>query len=359
MFIKPAIMALLFFLCGCSIAPNPGSAGGGNNSSGSSAHNYNIATAVGSGNPGYSGDNGSASSAQFNAPYGVFSDPAGNLYIADCGNNVIRKVSTNGIVTTVAGKGSSGNTGDSGPATNAELSGPSGVCVDSNGVIYIADSGNNSVRKVDTNGIISTIVSSLDNPMGLCLDKNGNLYISDYGNFVIRKLNPSGVLSVIAGTIGTPGCSGDGGYAVNALLGNPRGLFADNAGNLYIADFGFNVIRLINPSGIIHTLCGSVSYGYSGDGGKAVNARLFAPGGVYVDSGNNIFIADTGNNVIRKIDAAGIITTIAGTAGTNGYSGDNGPATAALMNYPVSIWGDSSGSLYIADANNYVIRKLY
>jgi len=327
--------------------------------------NLTIATVAGTPeNSGYDGDEGDATLSHLNLPYGIAVDFNGNLYIADYGCNVIRKVSTNGIIYTVAGNGTCGFSGDNGPATNACLNMPWGVSVDKDGNIYIADSGNHVIRKVSTNGIISTIAGSpgsteiLNFPTGVCVDLDGNVYIADNNNFVIQKLNPGGTMSIVAGIKGSTGYSGDGGNATSALLGTPRGVFVDNKDNIFIADYGYNVIRKVNASGIITTIAGTGVAGYSGDGGKASKAKLFAPAGVFVDTQGSIYIADTGNNVVRKILTSGTIITIAGT-GTAGYGGDNGDSTSALLNFPSGVCVDSLGNIYIADANNSIIRKVY
>jgi len=274
---------------------------------------YTIYTLAGNGTQGFSGDNGPATGAELFQPLGVALDSAGNVYVADSSNNRIRKVS-NGVITTVAGNGTPGFSGDGGPATSTGLNYPSGVALDSAGSLYIADAGDNRIRKV-SNGVITTV----------------------------------------AGTGGWGGYGGDGGPATSAWLLVPSGVAVDSAGSLYIADAGNNRIRKVS-NGVITTVAGNGTLGYSGDGGPATNAQLNGPEGVAVDSGGNIYIADMDNNRIRKV-SNGVITTVAGN-GTQGLSGDNGPAVSAELYRPEGIAVDATGNLYIADTWNNRIRIL-
>jgi trimeric autotransporter adhesin len=385
-----------------------------------------ISTAAGKVIAGFSGDGGAAAAAQLDRPSGVAVDPAGNLYIVDSGNNRIRKVTTAGIISTVAGSGISGFSGDGGQAAAAPLRNPSGVAVDSGGNLYIADEGNNRICKVTTAGIISTAAGNgisgfsgdggpataalLRNPSGVAVDSAGNLFIADTGNNQIRKVTPAGIISTVAGRRVIGGFSGDGGTATNAQLKSPKGVAVDSAGNLYIADgmrickvttagiistlagpgtFGLiglsgdggratetpifpadvaidsagNIyitektrIRKVTPEGIISTVAGIGTAGFSGDGGLATAAQLKAPKGVAVDSAGNLYFADSQNNRIRKVTTEGIISTVAGN-GTAGLSGDGDLATAAQLNHPQGVAVDSAGNLFIADAGNNRIRK--
>jgi uncharacterized protein (TIGR03437 family) len=274
---------------------------------------YTIYTLAGNGTQGFSGDNGPATGAELFQPLGVALDSAGNVYVADSSNNRIRKVS-NGVITTVAGNGTPGFSGDGGPATSTGVYGPSGVALDSAGSLYIADAGNNRIRKV-SNGVITTV----------------------------------------AGTGGWGGDGGDGGPATSAQLFVPAGVALDSAGSLYIADAGNNRIRKVS-NGVITTVAGNGTLGYSGDGGPATNAQLYGPEGVAVDSAGNIYIADMDNNRIRKV-SNGVITTVAGN-GTQGFSGDNGPAISAELYRPEGIAVDATGNLCIADTWNNRIRIL-
>jgi hypothetical protein len=349
-----------------------------------------ITTVAGNGKSGYLGDRGAATNAELSYPSGVAVDDIGSLFIADCYNNVIRKVSTNGIINTVAGNGygagtaQGGYSGDGGAATNAELFYPSGVAVDTAGNLFIADSENNVIRKVGTNGIITTVAGNgkggylgdggaatnaeLTQPADVAVDATGNLFIADCHNNVIRKVGTNGIITTVAGN-GKGGYLGDGGAATNAEFDNPNGVAVDTSGNLFIADWGNSVIRKVGTNGIINTVAGNgycagpICGGYSGDGGAATNAELFWPSGVAVEDTGSLFIADSYNNVIRKVGTNGIINTVAGNgdgAGTGygGYSGDGGAATNAELFYPSGVAVDTTGNLFIADSENDVIRKV-
>ena len=328
-----------------------------------------IITAAGSGSRGYSGDGGSAVAAQLNYPSSVAVDHAGNLYIADSSNHRIRRVDPSGTITTVAGSGSLGYSGDRNRAIQARLRFPYGVAADGAGNLYIADTGNHRIRHVDDNGTINTIVgggdvrdggpaihAQLALPHGVAVDSAGNLFIADAGNHRIRRVDPSGTITTVAGS-GTLGYGGDGRPAGTAFLNNPRGVAVDSAGNLFIADAGNHRIRRVDPSGTITTIAGTGEPGYSGGGGPAVQAQLAGPRGLVVDSAGNLFIADTGNYRIRRVDPSGTITTIAGT-GESGYSGDGGPAARAQLALAYGVAVDSAGNLYITDTGNYRIRRV-
>ena len=330
-----------------------------------------ISTVAGNGQTVFSGDGGPAVSASLWEPDGIAVDPFGNLYIVDARHYRIRKVDTNGIITTVAGNGISGYSGDGGPAVSASLKQPVGITVDQAGNLYISDSANHSVRKVDAAGIITTVAgngqggysgdsgpavsAALWAPYGVAVDPAGNLYIADSQNYRIRKVDTNGIITSVAGN-GQGGYSGDGGPAVSAKFGLPIGITVDPAGNLYIADSMFHRIRKVDTAGIITTAAGNGLLGYGGDGGLAVSARLSSPYAVTVDSVGNLYIADRGNNRIRKVDTTGIINTVAGN-GQGGYSGDRGPAVSARLNWPLGIAIDPARNLYISDKNNFRIRR--
>ena len=331
-----------------------------------------ITTIAGTGTAGSTGDGGSATSALLNAPFGIALDSNGdNVYIAEYGNQKIRMISSAGIITTIAGTGTAGSTGDGGPATSALLSSPRGVSVDSNGNVLIADTANNKIRKISTSGIITTIAGTgtagstgdggratsalLSVPFGIAVDTNGdNVYIADYGNQKIRMISTAGIITTIAGT-GTAGSTGDGGRATSALLSGPRGVAVDTNGIVYVADGSNHKIRKISTAGIITTIAGTGTAGSVGDDGSATSALLNIPFGITVDTNNNLFIADYGNQKIRMISTAGIITTIVG-AGTAGSTGDGGRATSALLSGPRGVLVDSYGIVYVSDGVNNKIR---
>jgi len=329
-----------------------------------------IGTVAGTGMPGFSGDNGPAASAQIYQPGGVAVDSAGNLYIADTNNQRIRKVS-NGVIVTVAGGGAVAPPyADNGPATSAKLYQPNAVAVDSAGSLYIADVGINYIRKV-SNGVITTVAgggvlapvyadngpatsAQLSHPSGVAVDSAGNLYIADSYNQRIRKVS-NGVITTVAG-IGTQGFSGDNGAAISAQLSNPSGVAVDAAGNLYIADGNNQRIRKVS-NGVITTFVGGGALAPSqADNGAAAMAQLYQPNGVAVDSAGTLYIADVGSNSVRKV-SNGLIFTVAGT-GTQGSGGDNGPATGAQLNYPEGVAANSTGTVYIADTMNSRIRAV-
>ncbi len=280
------------------------------------ARTQNINTIAGTGTSGHTGDGGPAILAELQSPWGVAMDNSGNLFFADAGNNCIRKISIMGVISTIAGNGTAGYLGDGTAATAAELNTPTGIATDGAGNIYVADYWNNRIRKISTAGIITTIA----------------------GN-------------------GTIGWTGDGAPATNAELNNPSGVAVDTAGNVYVADNDNFAIRKVDGSGIITTYAGQLGYsGTSGDGGMATAARIGNETSVYADKLGNLFIADRGNSRIRVVNAAGIISTEAGNGGL-GYSGDGGPATAAQIGTPYFSVTDSLGNLYISDVNGY-IRKV-
>jgi uncharacterized protein (TIGR03437 family) len=332
-----------------------------------------VTRVAGNSRPGYSGDGGPATNAQLYYPTAVAADSSGNLFIADSYNHRIRQVSGSGVITTVAGNGAGGFSGDGGAATDARLYYPSGVAVDGGGNLFIRDSGNGSVRQVSPSGIITTVntfgfasgktgIAALDG----AVDSSGNIYIADAYVPSIRKISTSGIITTVAGN-GTRGFSGDGGQATNAQLnlepfdpdfglGDAGFVAVDGSGNVFIADSGNGRIRKVSPSGIITTVAGNgPTCCSSGDGGPASSAQLNAPSGVAADNAGNIFIADSSNHRVRKVSPSGIITTVAGN-GAPGYSGDGGPATDARLHYPSGVAVDGTGNVFIADSSNHRIR---
>ncbi len=265
-------------------------------------------TFCGTGTSGYSGDGGLIDTAKIRNPSGICIDTAGNLYITEWYNNVVRKVDkSTHIVTTVCGTGAYGFSGDNGPATNAHLADPYASCIDNEGNIYIPDAGNNRIRKVDMHtGTITTVAGSgvmgfsgdnmpatnakLSNPMGVCVDSLGNIYIADNGNHRIRKVDAiTGIITTIAGN-GVQGYFGDGGLAINSLIAQPNAICNDRFGNIYFSDFGNNVIRTIYTNGTIKTIAGNGHYGFSGDNGPAANATFNGATGIIVNDSGYIYI---------------------------------------------------------------------
>ena len=385
-----------------------------------------ITTVAGTGAADYYGDGVQAPTAKLHSPSDVFVDGAGNIYIADTQNHVIRKIDTAGVIHLVAGTPkSAGYSGDWGSATSAQLNQPNGVCIDQAGNVYIADTNNNVIRWVNSSATIRTFAgngeadyqdgstgwswydASFDHPMGVCVTNAGvvivadtmnctlrsvasnwvstvtitpglglsapgevvayyssghqtvYLYIADTNNHRIRQFDTeANSVTTVAGN-GNQGYWGDGGAATSAALNTPMGVAVDGQGNLYIADTNNNRIRMVSASsGRIYTVAGTGTAGYSGDGGPATSAKLNAPSDVFVDSAGNIFIADTFNHVIRRIDTAGVIHLTAGTPQTGGFSGDGGSATSARLNQPNGVCIDQAGNVYIADTNNNRVRKV-
>ncbi len=320
---------------------------------------------------GYSGDGGPASSARLNVPAGVAVDTAGNIFVADTGNGLVRRIAPGGIITTVAGTTGLGSSADGVSATTASLSLPGGIAVDGSGNLFIAEPLLNVIRKVAITGIVTTVAgdgtpgfagdggtatnAQLNNPSGIAVDRSGNLFIADTSNFRVRKVSADGIITTFAGT-GTAGFSGDGGAATDAELNLPNALTFDSDGNLFIAD-GVRA-RKISANGIITTVAGSGVQGYAGDGGPAAAAQFAPLFGVAVDPAGNLFLADRLNNRVREVNTNAIVSTAAGGGTNAGFYGDGGPGASALLAGPYGIAPDGSGNLFIADTFNNRIREV-
>jgi Secretion system C-terminal sorting domain/NHL repeat len=332
-----------------------------------------ITTVAGNGIAGYSGDGGQATDARIGSSVGCAFDSHGNFYFTDGSHSVIRKINTLGVISTIAGTGVSGYNGDNIPATNGNLNVPLGIAFDSSDNLYIADDHNCRVRKVDiVNGLITTVAgngtvgysgdggiatnAAFNGVQNICLDKAGNIFILDYGNFRIRKVSISGIVSTVAGN-GVSGNNGDGGMATAANIEDMVGICVDASGNIYFAQQGLTVRKVSMLTGIITKIAGIDPEGAvaTGDGGPAINAGL-DPWSVAFDKMGNLYVSGYLYHDVRKIDYSGTIYTVAGT-GIAGYSGDNGPATAAQLDIPIGIAFDSCGNLFITE-RDYHIRKV-
>lgn len=334
-------------------------------------------TVAGNGVQGFSGDDGPATKASFSLPTGIAVDSQGNIFIADFSNHRVRKVrASDNVITTVAGSGEQGFSGDGGPATEAKLSSPYGVSVDTQGNLFIADYYNCVIRKVSaSNNIITTVAGNgsfgysgdggsatqarIGSPYGITVDAQGNLYIADYNNYRVRKVNSSdSIITTVAGN-GTPGFSGDGASATQASLNSPTDVMVDAQGNLFIADTNNNRVRKVNTTAnIITTVAGNGIASFSGDGGPATQANIRAPYGMVVDAQGNLFIADTNNYRIRKVSSSNnIINTVAGN-GTATFSGNGVLATSAALSNPRGVAVDGQGNIYIADTYANLVRKI-
>jgi len=318
-----------------------------------------VTTLAGSSSFGFADGTGSA--ARFNYPEGIAIDGSGNLYVADRGNHSIRKITSSGVVTTLAGSSSSGFA--DGTGTAAQFREPTGTAVDGSGNVYVADRGNHSIRKITPSGAVTTLAGSgtqgfadgtgiaaqFHSPTGIAVDGSGNVYVADRGNNRIRKITPSGVVTTLAGS--TSGFAD--GTGTTAQFSAPAGIAIDGSGNLYVADQLNSLIRKITSSGVVTTLAGSGSSGFADGTGTAAQFR--EPTGIAVDGSGNVYVADQLNQRIRKITPSGVVTTL---AGSNSFGFADGTGTAAIFDLPTGITIDGSGNLYVADQGNNRIRKI-
>jgi trimeric autotransporter adhesin len=325
-----------------------------------------VSLIAGNGTVGFSGDNNLAPGAQLNNPFAVAVDSSGNIYISDTNNFRVRKVSPSGLITTIAGNGTKGYSGDGGSALSAQLSQPAGIAVDSAGNVYVADQAANVIRKI-SGGNITTVAgggsilgdggqatnANLSGPLGLAIDSGNNLYIADRQNSRIRKVTvSSGVISTVAGN-GTFGFSGDGSAATSAQIAFPSDVAVDSTGNIYIADLGNHRIRKVTTGGVISTLAGTGAQGFTSSGPLS-SAQFWQPASIAADNSGNVFVLDSGNNRIVKVSTGAVSIVLGGGSAL----GDGGPATNGQLGYPTGITTDAAGNVYIADQINQRVRKV-
>lgn len=302
--------------------------------------------------------NGTGTGASFYQPTGVAVDASGNVYVADFRNNLIREISPAGAVSTLAGNGQQGSV--NGAGTVATFNAPTGVAVDASGNVYVAENGNNLIREISPQGLVSTFAGSgaagsvnatgtaatFTNPQGIAIDANGNVYVADYGNNLIREISPAGLVSTLAGNTNPGAVDGTG---VAASFNTPTAIAVDAAFNVYVADYGNNLIRKISPAGVVSTLAGSGSAGSANGTGTAASFKN--PTGIAVDAAGNVYVADWGNNLVRVISPAGVVSTLSGTT--------NGKSTAIVLIGPYGVAVDAANNVYVADYGNSTILKIH
>ncbi len=335
-----------------------------------------ITTFAGNGSPGFTGDGGQATAAQINQVYGIAADGLGNVYISEWGYFRVRKINAAGVITTYAGTGVQGHTGDGGPATAAQIGYVYGLAADAAGNLYLSDWNYLFIRKIDPSGTITNFAgngtfgytgdggaataATIGYSYGIACDGLGNVYFDDWEHYVIRKVNSAGIISTFAGN-GSGGFSGDGGPATAASIDVAYGLASDPSGNVYLTGWtGAGAeyrVRKINTSGIINTFAGTGVAGYTGDGGPATAAHIGWVYGIAADASGNVFINDWSYSHVRRVDPTGTINTIAGT-GVVGFFGDGGPATAARFDNPYGLAVDGSDNVYVGDYYNYRVREI-
>lgn len=354
---KVLAAASLTFLVAC---------GGGAGAGSEPEPSYVVSTLAGTaGEPGSTDGTGAA--ARFKDPNGIAVDSFGNIFVADASNSTIRKISASGAVTTFAGTAGQQGSAD-GTGASAQFDLPTGLAIDRNGNLYVTDRTNHTIRKITATGVVSTLAGSagqsgatdgtgaaarFNYPYGLAVDSEGTVYVADTGNAIIRKITPSGIVTTIAGKAGI--YSVNDGTGTAASFYTPTAIAIGNDGYIYIAEWESKIIRKITPTGDVTTIAGAALQLGSVDGATSA-ARFGNPNSIAVDENKNLFIVDTGNNSIRKISAAGIVSTIAGTTGQSGSV--DGSGLAAKFNSPGSIALDINGNLYVSDIWNHTIRKL-
>ena len=310
---------------------------------------------------------GTGSEARFRYPFGVAVDGSGTIYVADFANHTIRKITPTGVVTTLAGVAGAAGSAD-GTGRGARFRFPAAVTLDGSGNLYVADTYNHTIRKITPTGVVTTLAGTpgvfgsadgtgsaarFDLPAAVAVDGSGNLFVTDRNNHAIRKITPTGVVTTLAGTPGALG-SADG-TGSDARFDKPQGMAIDGSGNLYVADRNNHTIRKVTPAGVVTTLAGSAGMAGSADG-TGTDARFDLPFGLAVDSVGAVYVADWNNHTIRKVTPAGVVTTLAGTAGRPGCS--DGAPSAVRFDLPRGVAVDGSNNVYVADTDNHAIRKL-